>query len=179
MAALYQAKRGWPLADMKKGARAETTIGQAIEYALTPDSCAVAHHVEEVAPIGDIDHLVATPNGLWVIETKHARVPRRDFPKVLRNIAANVEEVRQWAPGTPVTGCLVFGSDGQKRPKPTYAHGKETIRAFADRNALVRALRKEARQSGGSPELAKRVWALGRLETLDQPGSESGSCPPT
>lgn len=39
-------KSGWGALDMKKGAYAEETIGQAIEFALTRDSCAVAHHVE-------------------------------------------------------------------------------------------------------------------------------------
>ena len=61
LAALHKAKRGWRLPDMRRGAHAEETIGQAIEYALTRDACAVAHHVEEIARVGDIDHLVATP----------------------------------------------------------------------------------------------------------------------
>ena len=162
LAALYKAQRGWRLLDMRKGARAEETIGQAIEYALTRDACAVAHHVEDIARVGDIDHLVATPAGLWVIETKHRRVPRSEFTETLRRIAANVEGVRDWAPGVRVTGCLVF-SDEQKPPNPTYDLGKETIRAFADRRALMRELRNEARGSGGSLELAKRVWKLGKL----------------
>lgn len=163
LAALYKAKRGWRLPDMRKGARAEETIGQAIEYALTRDACAVAHHVEEIARVGDIDHLVATPAGLWVIETKHGRIPKAEFAETLRRIAANVEGVREWAPDARVTGCLVFGSDQQKRPKPAFGHGKETIRAFADRRALMRELRKEARGSGDSLELARRVWKLGKL----------------
>lgn len=172
LAALYKAKRGWRLPDMRTGARAEETIGQAIEYALTRDACAVAHHVEEIARVGDIDHLVATPNALWVIETKHTRVPKSEFPETLRRIAANVQGVREWAPGTRVTGCLVFASDQQKSPKPTFKHGEETIKAFANRTALMRELRKEARGSGGSRELATRVWKLGKLETPDQPGPE-------
>ena len=172
MAALYKAKRGWRLPDMRKGARAEETIGQAIEYALTRDACAVAHHVEEIARVGDIDHLVATPSGLWVIETKHGRVPKSEFAETLRRIAANVEGVREWAPGTRVTGCLVFASDQQKRPKPTFKHGKETIRAFANRRALMRELRNEARGSGDSLDLARRVWKLGKLEANDQPSPD-------
>ena len=163
LAALYKAKRGWRLPDMRKGARAEETIGQAIEYALTRDGCAVAHHVEEVARVGDIDHVVATPAGLWVLETKHERIPKAEFAEILRRIAANVEGVREWAPDARVTGCLVFGSDQQKRPRPAFEHGKETIRAFADRGALMRELRKEARGSGDSLELARRVWKLGKL----------------
>ena len=75
--ALFKARRGWRLEDMRKGARAEESVGQAIEYALTSKRCAAAHHVEGIARIGDIDHLVATPRGLWVIETKHGRPFRR------------------------------------------------------------------------------------------------------
>lgn len=167
--ALHLAKRGWRVPDMRKGARAEETVGQAIEYALTRDTCAVAHHVEDedVARVGDIDHLVATPDGLWVIETKHGRVPKSEFAETLRRIAANVEGVREWAPGVRVTGCLVFANKQRKRPKPAYEHGKETIRAFADRTALMRELRKKARETGDSRRFARRVWELGKLEAAD------------
>lgn len=170
LVALYKARRGWRLSNMRTGARAEETIGQAIEYALTRDACAVAHHVTEIARVGDIDHLVATPNALWVIETKHGRVPKSQFAETLRRIAANVEGVREWAHGTRVTGCLVFANEQEKRPKPSFKHGRETIRAFADPTALMRELRKEARGVGDSVELARRVWRLGKLEAAGHPG---------
>lgn len=157
----YKSKSRWRLADMEKGACAEKTVGQAIEYALTRGSCAVAHHVEQIARVGDIDHLVATPDRLWVIETKYGRVPPAEFPEVLRRIARNVEGVRDWAPGTRVTGCLVFGSQQDKQPRPTYTNGRETIRAFADPTALMRELRKEAQKDAGSQGLAREVWKLG------------------
>ena len=167
--ALYVAKRGWRVPDMRKGARAEETIGQAIEYALTRDTCAVAHHVEDrgIARVGDIDHLVATPDGPWVIETKHGRVPKAEFRETLRRIAANVGGARNWAPGAHVTACLVFANEQRKRPKRSYKHGKETIRAFADRTALMRELREQARGTGDSRKLARRVWELGKLEAAD------------
>lgn len=164
--ALYLAKRGWRVGDMRKGARAEEAIGQAIEYALNRDACAVAHHVEDrgIARVGDIDHLVATPDGLWVVETKHGRILRSEFAETLRRIAVNVGSVRKWAPGVRVTGCLVFASEQGKRPKPAYEHGNETIRVFADRQALMRELGQEVGRKGGSPKLARRVWELGRLQ---------------
>ena len=56
--------------------------------------------------------------------------------------------------------------------KPTFENGGETIKAFANRRALMRELRKEARGSGRSWELATRVRKLGKLETPDQPGRE-------
>lgn len=168
--AWYKSKHGWRLSDMRKGARAEETIGQAIEYTLTRDGCAVAHSVEEIARVGDIDHLVATPKGLWVIETKSGRVPQSKFPETLRRIAANVETVREWAPpGTQVTGCLVFANELEKPPISTGKSGKETIRIFGKYKNLTRELRKEARETGDSRILASRVWKLGKLEAADQP----------
>ena len=167
-AGLFKAKRGWRLPDMRKGAHAEETIGQAIEFALTRDACAVAHHVEEIAKVGDIDHLVATPHGLWVIETKHGRVPRSEFAETLRRIARNVKGVREWAPGTRVTGCLVFASELEKPPKPIFKHGEEAIKAFANRTALMRELRAEAGGAGSASDLALRVWKLGKTEPTDQ-----------
>ena len=149
---------------MRKGARAEETVGQAIEYALTRQSCAVAHHVEEIASVGDIDHLVATPFGLWVIETKHGRVPKSEFPETLRRIAKNVEGVREWAPGTRVTGCLVFAREQKPPPKAKFKSGSETIRCFESAKSLKHELRAEAHKEGGSSELARRVWKLDSLE---------------
>ena len=162
--ALLKARRGWRLADMRKGARAEETVGQAIEYALTAEPCAVAHHVEEVARIGDIDHLVATPGGLWVIETKHGRMRKGQFAETLRRIAANVAGVRNWAPGLPVTGCLVFANEPERRPRSKYRQGTETIRCFANPESLMRELREEARVEGGDSRIARRVWRLARKE---------------
>ena len=162
-AALYKARSGWRLSDMKKGAGAEETVGQAIEYALTRPSCAVAHNVEEIASVGDIDHLVATPLGLWVIETKYRRVPPSEFPRTLRYIADNVAGVRKWAPGTRVTGCLVFARAQEPPPKATYEWGSETIRCFKNAKSLAHQLRAEAHNEGGSSDLARRVWKLGSL----------------
>lgn len=164
LAGLCKAKRGWRLADMRKGASAEERVGQVIEYALTSDRCAVAHHVEDIARIGDIDHLVATRRGLWVIETKHGRVPKREFRETLRRIALNVTGVRTWAPGMQVTGCLVFASEPEKRPRPTFKQGAETIKVFANPESLMRELRGEARAEGGSSSTAREVWRLAKVE---------------
>ncbi len=156
---------------MKKGADAEKRVGQAIEYALTPPSCAVAHGVKDFAKVGDIDHLVATPHRLWVIETKHRRVPRSKFREVLRRIAVNVEGIREWAPaGTQVTGCLVLANE-DKPPKHTYKHGRETIRAFASPESLMRELRAEAHEDRDGPDIVRKVWELGAMQRAgDQDG---------
>ena len=162
--AFYKLVRGWRLPDMKKGASAEETVGLAIEYALTRERCAVAHNVVGIARVGDIDHLVATPRGLWVIETKHRRVPRPNFQETLRRIALNVQAVRDWAPGMRVTGCLVIVTGRYDPPKPTYEWGSETIRCFESAESLMREVRAEARSEGGSTDIALRVWRLGKEE---------------
>lgn len=177
-AAFYElfglADREWRSVDMKNGARAEETIGQAIEDALTRELCGVAHNVKEIATIGDIDHLVATPDRLWVIETKYGFVPKSDFSETLRRIARNVEGVRNWAPGTRVTGCLVFGGDQETRPKRVFDSGGEKILAFANATLLKRELRAEARREGGSRELARQVRELGRREDLTDQSLAAG-----
>ena len=176
-AAFYKAARPsdgsvarWRLRDMGIGAHAEETVGQAIEYALTRERCGVAHHVEEIAKVGDIDHLVATPRGLWVIETKYGWIPEREFPEALSRIAANVEAIRDWAPGTQVTGCLVFAGDREVRARSTYEHGAETIRCFRSAKALMQRLREEAHGEGPmGADLAGRVWTLAKAEEpMDQ-----------
>ena len=164
LAGLYRAKRGWRLADMRKGASAEERIGQVIEYAVTSERCAVAHHVEDIAKVGDIDHLVATPRGLWVIETKHGRVPEQEFRETLWRIAHNVAGVRAWAPGVQVTGCLVFAREPEKPPRKAYKLGEETIRMFAKPELLMRELREEARDKGGDLGIAREVWRLAKVE---------------
>ena len=80
----------WSLANLEKRLDAEYRIGQVIDYALVPPGCAVAHGVTGIGVGGDIDHLVATPSGLWVIETKARAVPRKRFRAVLDRIADNV-----------------------------------------------------------------------------------------
>ena len=85
-------------ARLLKGVAAERSIGSLTEYALTARGCAVAHSVTKIAEIGDIDHLVATPGCLWVVETKYGKVPKDHFPEVLRRIHVNLQAVRRWAP---------------------------------------------------------------------------------
>ena len=163
--AWYRYKDGWRLQDMKNGKLAEQIIGQMIEYALTRDACAVAHNVKEVARYGDIDHLVATPHGLWVIETKYQRIPYKKFNKTLGIISGNVKAVRKHAPpGTRVTGCLVFANKLNKPPTPTREVKGEMVRIFGKSRDLQHELRNEARETGASWDLASWVWKLGKLD---------------
>lgn len=156
----------WNFENLQKGENAETRVGQLIEYALTRDGCAVAHSVTAgIARVGDIDHMVATPIAIWVIETKYRKVPRKELNKVLGRIAANTVAVRQWAPaGTTVRGCLVLAYETKiskrKYPGPS---GKEEITAYTTQQ-LVREMSHEARSERSLEEkVARDIWELGQV----------------
>ena len=143
-----------------KGAAAERNVGGSIEYAITAPGCAVAHSVTEIARIGDIDHLVATPNCLWVVETKYRMVPRDRFPEVLRRIRVNLEAVRRWAPpGVEVRGCLVLATEKELPRKRLYEDGQ--VEVF-DPKSLVRKLKEESTRQADKGDVltARRVWKL-------------------
>ena len=86
------------------------------------------------------------------------------FQETLRRIARNVEAVRNWAPGMRVTGCLVFVTVSGPPPRSSYDWGRVTIRCFGSEVALMRELKAEAHSDGGSFEIARRVWRLGKVE---------------
>ena len=147
----------------EKGEDAEVRTDHAIEYAVTAPDCAVAHSVTEIARVGDIDHLVATPVRLWVIETKYRRVPPKQFPKVLQRLAANTTAVRASAPaGTPVRGCLVLARESRINRK-TYDSGNEPIAAHTP-ESLWRELRAETgRKREVDGRVAADIWKLGQI----------------
>ena len=143
-----------------KGAAAERNVGGSIEYALTAPGCAIAHSVTAVAEIGDIDHLVATPNCLWVVETKYRMVPKDLFREVLRRLRVNLEAVRRRAPtGVEVRGCLVLATGNGLPHKRLYENGQ--VEVF-DPKSLVRELKRESVKPAGKADLltARRVWEL-------------------
>ena len=70
----------WGLENLSKGLDAEMKVGQIIEYAITDARCAVAHSVTSIAKVGDIDHIIATPAAIWVVETKYRWVLQEVFP---------------------------------------------------------------------------------------------------
>lgn len=159
----------WRLDNLKAGHLAETRVGNAIDYAVTAPGCAVAHDVMGIAKVGNIDHIVATPKRIWVVETKSSRIPNKKFARELNKIAANVQAVRKWAPPqTEIRGCLVINSEGaNQRSKPYYdAKGERIWRE--SRMSLVNKLKDEVREAGppdsGTKELTQRVWALGKLD---------------
>ena len=141
-------------------------MAQTIEYALAAPNCAVAHSVTSIAKVGDIDHLIATPEGIWVIETKYSKVRLKYFPSVLRSIAANTKSVRKqsWVPeGIKVRGGLVLAFDSKFR-KRNYSEASEDIRVFTPK-LLQTELRKEARSEMClDREIAEKIWDLGYID---------------
>lgn len=158
---------------LKKGVDAETRVGNIIEYAVTAESCAVAHSVTGIAKVvGDIDHIVATPVAIWVIETKFKAVPSNKFNEVLNRIATNVDVVRQWAPGSPpVRGCLVLAYEETEFKKKIFEGNKEnggieniTVYTQVSLATFRHELREEARgELSLDQQIAKRVWKLGHV----------------
>ena len=145
------------------GGRADTGARQAIEHALTTPGCAVAHSVRSIARTGTIDHLVATPLRLWVIETKHDDVPRDRLPDVLRRVSEHTSAVWKWAPpGTPVRGCLVLAKESMPgRRTCDYGTGPVVVHTPA---SLARELAAEASQEHMIDErVADDVRELGRV----------------
>ena len=159
-------RRPWKIDHMRKGAHAEARIGHAIEYSITRQACAVAHNVTDIVDSGDIDHLVATPGGLWVIETKsnrHSSFERRK----LEALARKVNDVRNWAPAdTRVFGCLVYANEAGPEGDTIHDIYGESIRTFRNRKSLSDTLQIDDIEKTPAQELADRVWKLsvGELE---------------
>ena len=63
-----------------RGLRAERRVGDLIEHAVAQGGCAFAHDVKEaLGGGGNVDHVVMTPTGIWVVETKSDWLSRRRF----------------------------------------------------------------------------------------------------
>ena len=89
---------------------AERRVGDRIEHALVRPGCAFAHDVKEaLGGPGNVDHVVLTPAGVWVVETKaHWLSPRR-FPAALGQAANNARRVRHHLKTPlPVRAALVI-----------------------------------------------------------------------
>ena len=159
LAALIFARRihrGWKTTDMRKGARSEARIGHVIEYAISHETCAVAHNVIGIAKKADIDHLVATPRGLWMIETKSKRHSDTEDSK-LNALAAQVKDVRNWAlPGTATSGCLVYVEDAGSANDSELRVNGESIQKLANQKSVAKILRTEVQEEGGSISHAKK-----------------------
>ena len=162
MLLLFFAPWKWSISNLRKGMVGEQRVGQGIEYALTAAHCAVAHGVISIpGVVGDVDHLVATPKGLFVIETKYQRVPKTHFSDVLLRLSANVQAVRRWAPNnTLVRACLVLVEDDPKQD--SYLTDGETILVRSGKS-FRKMLRDDSREPLSTDNgLSRLVWDIGR-----------------
>ena len=156
-----------------RGFRAERHVGDFIEQALTKPGCAFAHDVKEaLGGSGNVDHVVMTPAGIWVVETKSGWVDRRQFSKVLCQVAGNVRRVRRHLDTSlPVRGALVIANRGDRVLDEDYDCGGEPVRAF-DPKTFWRLLRQEREHDpavGCPSDLAaveEMVWKLGSMRHL-------------
>ena len=154
----------WNQENLRKGAYAEIHVGQIIEEVITNETCAIAHGVTRSEERGDIDHLVATPTGIWIVETKYRPVPQDKFSKVLRHIEESIDWVREWAPiETPVKGCLVLVKEWKQQRD--YTSGDKKITAYTPEQ-FEEALKREARKKQSIDErVTAKIWDLGRSRT--------------
>lgn len=150
----------WTLKSAGKGIAGETVVGGAIQDALMRPDCAVWHSIPGKGDRGEIDHLVVTPVGVWVIETKYQWVPRKKYRAVMQRLALNVDSVRRTlGRGATVRGCLVLATV-HRRKRSSYRARGETLSVFSVRS-FREQLRDEARTKGWGSELA--VQAMRKL----------------
>lgn len=156
----YRRRGEWSDDNLNKGLRGERRVGNTIERAIiAAHGCAVAHDVEEIAAHGNIDHLVATPERVWVVETKYRWLPEDAFKKALGHIDANVAAVERELPGVPVQGCLVLAYEDERDIKRRrYNDGR--VEAHKP-DSLAETLRRESRRKLRlDPVVADRIWDL-------------------
>ena len=160
----YQ-RSDWSDDNLDKGLRGERRVGETIERAIAAPGCAVAHGVKEVAAVGDIDHLVATPVRIWVVETKYQWLEDGAFKEALDRIDRNVRAVEGKFPGVPVQGSLVlaYGERGPKRRR--YNDG----RVLAHKpDSLAETLRDECVcKPSLDPAVADRIWDMATVRESD------------
>ena len=151
-----------------RGLRAKRQVGDLLEHALAQGGCAFAHDVKEsLGGGGNIDHVVMTPTGIWVVETKSGWLSRRRFRSALRQVAVNVRRVRRHLETSlPVRGALVIAERANDSLEAEYDWNGEPVKAFGAKMfwALLRRERTDGRVVGQSSEttrVERLVWNLG------------------
>ena len=158
-------KTKWSDDNLDKGLRGERRVGETIERAIAAPGCAVAHGVKEVAAVGDIDHLIATPVCIWVVETKYQWLEDDAFKEALDRIDRNVEAVEGEFPCVAVQGSLVLAY-GERDPKRRRYNDGRVLAHKPD--SLAEALRRECRRKPSlDPAVADRIWDLATARESD------------
>ena len=163
----------WIDATWTRGLRAERRVGDVIEHALARPDCAFAHDVKDaLGGSGNVDHVVMTPAGIWVVETKSSWLGKRRFRAALRQVARNVGRVRRHL-GTslPVRGALIIADRWDRSLESRHDWNGESVTAFG-LETFWRTLRAEgALAADGEPtrdtiKTARAVWDLGSTRHL-------------
>ena len=151
-----------------RGLEAERQIGDLIEHAVAQRGCAFAHDVKgALGGRGNVDHIVMTPVGIWVVETKARWLSKRRFPSALRQAAENVHRVRRHL-GTslPVRGALVIADRSKDSLELDHDWNGEPVKVFGAKK-FWRLLCKERERhraidkSSETAGTARMVWSLG------------------
>ena len=159
-------------ATWRRGLDAERRVGDRIEHALVRRGCAFAHDVKEAldGEGGNVDHVVLTGAGVWVVETKAAWLGEGPFQEALRQTAANVRRVRGKLnrSDVPVRAALVIAEDAVPFEED-YDWEGETVTAFKVVSFWQR-LQEECEEVSKickREELAREIWSLGSTRHLD------------
>ena len=157
------------------GLRAERRIGDLIDHAVTQRGCAVAHYVKEaLGGRGNVDHVVMTPAGIWVVETKSRWLSEERFGAALRQVERNVGRVRSHLETSlPVRGALVIADPAKDTHEKKYDRNGVVVWSFGGEK-FWRMLKAERGQTGAdarSPELARVAGEVRKLGTTPYPES--------
>ena len=162
--------------NLEKGIEAEERTGEVIEYALAQANCAAAHNVTDVTDTGDIDHLVATPQAVWVVDSKF-RYNKRWLEDKVNEVEQQVHAVEQWVAQqgfrqTPVKGCLAFLTGFDEENDEQVAKGGTVVLCVdvsgKQNNGLVKALRETMKNQPiqtVDKDLIRQIWKLGAEES--------------
>jgi len=150
------------------GLDAERRVGDLIDHALVERGCAFAHDVQKpLDGSGNIDHVVMTPAGIWVVETKARRLSKCRFPAALGQAANNARRVRRYLKTPlPVRAALVIAERNDSRFDRDHDWKGESIKGF-NAKTFWRVLREERRQGSAvghfsdSKRVGRLVWGLG------------------
>lgn len=150
-----------------RGLEAERRVGDHIEHAVVKAECAYAHDVKEaVRASGNIDHVVVTPAGVWVVETKAGWLKKSKYRDALAQAAYSTELVRSHLKTPlPVRAALVLADDSLQLERDRDWKGQPV--KTLDARAFWRVLRKEASQAVPAESrselkrVVETVWDLG------------------
>ena len=171
---VFHAYCRWVDATWGRGLNAERQVGDLIEHAVAQRGCAFAHDVKEaLGGRGNVDHVVMTPAGIWVVETKSAWLSKWRFPRALRQVAKNARRVRHHLKTSlPVRGALVIADRSNDSLEADYDWNGEPVKAFGAKKfwSVLRVEREQARyisESSQTSTVERQVWNLGSTRYLD------------